>query len=277
MEHPAKPILQILISTMGSEGIERIASLPHPCMDGVEYIVSWQSPRMDSIPESLLCRRDFRIFPTDSRGLGANRRDALSHATAPFLLISDDDLSYEAEDLRRVIDAFRRYPECAFLTFRYKSPDSPREYPEKEFDFRNPPKGYFVTSFEIGINRRTILEAGHGGRELRFDPRFGIGAEFCAGEEDMMLADLMRAGHKGRFLPLDVATHTGPTTGMRRHHDPEYLKCKGAVISYIHPSDWPLRMLLNAWRARNDISIPAYCRHWLRGVKARRRGSRDSK
>lgn len=267
--------LQILISTMGTDGIRRIAATAHPAVEGVEYIVSWQKPDPNAIPEALASRPDFRIFPTGSRGLGANRQDALSHATAPYILISDDDLDYDAADLRRIIRAFDANPEYAYLLFRYDDPEAPRSYPDHEFDMSHAPKNYYYTSFEIGINRRRILLEGNGGKELRFNPRFGVGAEFCAGEENIMVADLQRAGHHGKFIPIRVATHRGPTTGMRRAHEPEFLRCKGAAMAYMFPRTWPLRMLTHALRERHTVGFFRYCSLWLAGIRQLRHPGPD--
>ncbi|MCM1378227.1 MAG: glycosyltransferase [Clostridium sp.] len=264
------PRLQFLISACGG-GIQKIAELSHPVMAGIEYIVSWQQPDMRNIPDALAVRSDFKIFPTDSKGLGANRRDALKYASAPIVVISDDDLSYTSENINAILEAFERNPDYSFLTFKHDGDENECIYPDSEFDFKKPPKGYFPTSFEIAINRECILQKDGSLSALDFNPHFGVNSDFCAGEEDVMLARLQRHGHQGRFIPVSIVRHDGPTTGSYRALDPEFLECKGAVMSYIHPLTWPLRMFTHALRSTRVFNPILYCRLWISGIIRARR------
>lgn len=265
-----KPLLQVLIVAYGPEGIARVAEGEHPRMDGVEYVVAWQrgGASDEAIPSGIALRQDFRIFPSDTSGISANRNEAFRHASAPLLLLSDDDLSYTAIHLQNVMDAFQADPDLAIAAFRYVSPQAPRSYPDHEFNLRQPPKGYFITSFEIAVNRERILRDDPEESLLRFNESFGIGSHFCAGEEDLFVDRILQAGLKGRFFPLDVAIHPGPTTGMRRASDPEFIRTKGAVVSVTHPLSWIPRMCVHALRARKTGIFPAaeYCRHWFAGA-----------
>lgn len=266
------PLLDVLIVAYGADGLERVAAASHPRMTGVRYVVSWQrgdAPEEYTIPATLASRDDFDIFPSGSRGIARNRNEAFRHARAPYLLLSDDDLDYTEENLRNVIDSMEAHPECSLIAFRYTSDDAPRSYPDFSFPLDEAPKGYFVTSFEIALNRRRILELDPEGSLLRMNTAFGIGSRFCAGEEDLLVDELIRAGHSTLFIPLDVASHPGPTTGMRRSADPEFIRCKGAVIGRTRPLSWPLRMLLHA-RRQSGFSPAAYCRLWFSGHREAR-------
>ena len=75
-EPKGAPILQVLIVAYGREGIDSVASLAHPEVEGVEYLVSWQTADcleltvaapeeiQAAIPAALREREDFRIFPS---------------------------------------------------------------------------------------------------------------------------------------------------------------------------------------------------------------------
>lgn len=266
-------LLDVLIVAYGADGLLRVAVAAHPRMPGVRYVVSWQrgdAPDDFNIPEALAGRDDFEIFPSESRGIARNRNAAFRHARAPYLLLSDDDLDYTEENLHNVIDSMQAHPECSLIAFRYTSDDAPRDYPDHSFPLDEAPKGYFVTSFEIALNRRRILQLDPEGTLLRMNEAFGIGGVFCAGEEDLLVDELIRAGHATLFIPLDVAAHPGPTTGMRRSADPEFIRCKGTVVGRTHPLSWPLRMILHA-RRQSDFAPAEYCRLWASGYRDARR------
>lgn len=271
------PAVQILIVTKGKEGIERISSNPHARETDMEYIVSWQDADMENIPENLKTREDFKIYPTDSIGISNNRNAAFRHATAPYIMLADDDLEYTSLHLRNIKKGFLTNPDCSILAFKYASPDFPKDYPDIPFELNGRhPKGYHITSFELGFNLEKIRELKGNLQDLEFNPNFGIGGKFFgSGEEDIVVAKMLRRGHKGRFLPSTIAIHRGPTTGMRDGSKEKFIETKGACLSYIKPYSWMPRMLVHAWRAcrnKGEARIPfgRYCSWWLAGVKKAR-------
>ena len=257
--------LQILITAFGRKGIESIASLPHPAMEGVEYIVSWQYADADpaDIPSALLDRRDFRILPTSTRGLSVNRNLTLKAATAPIAMISDDDVYYTPDNLRDIIKAFDDNPDADCITFRYQGPGYPQATFTGPLDLRRPPKGWSVVSCEIAFRPANVRQRG-----IRFNELFGIGAEFPSGEEEIFLHDIIASGLKAIGLPTVVVIHPGDTTAMRTASTDTFIRTKGAVFSILHPLTWPLRLLAHTRRFSNDFSQRRrYIRAWLRGVK----------
>ena len=245
--------LQVMICTMGSDGIRRVALASHPRVEGVEYLVSWQTDGNDCVPKELE-RPDFRITTSHTRGLSVNRNIALSKATAPLLLISDDDVKYTEEGLRSVIDAFLHYPDKDIITFRYISTSHSKFYPSHSCNLSTPKKGYFVTSFEIAFRRRRVQG------KIWFNENFGIGAPFPSGEEDLFLRDCLDAGLKGMFLPITIVRHDRSTTSDRNLMLPSRPQTKGAVFTRLHPSDWPLRMIIHALRELSLIKISEHTR-----------------
>lgn len=267
----AGALLDVMICTLGHDGIRRVAEGSHPRMKGVRYIVAWQVPDGDEETPEELRRDDFMVAKTPTRGLSRNRNVALSHATAPLLLISDDDVDYTEEGLGRVIDAFDANPDCDILTFRYVSAKAPKYYPDGSCDLSHPAKGYYPTSFEIAMRRESLPP------ELRFDENFGIGATFPSGEEDLFLHDALSHGLRGRFLPTDICRHDGDTTADRLRRSPSLIEAKGAIVPLLYPGSWPLRMLLLAMRSARsgDMPLTTYLKAWLRGRrKARKLGRR---
>lgn len=255
--------LQVLIVAYGRKGIESVATLPHPAVDGLEYIVSWQTAAdAADVPEALASRPDFRVIPSDTRGVALNRNLALDAASAPLALLSDDDVSYTADQLRAVIRAFKEHPEADYISFRYLSSRNPLPQHDRKANLRRPPKGWgiggaFTMAFRLEPIRR------HG---IRFNELFGIGAEFPSGEEDLLLHDILRAGLTAIFLPIDIVRHEDDTTAMRDHATDTFIRTKGAVFSILFPWSWAPRMLVHALRFSPLASERRrYLRAWLAG------------
>lgn len=259
--------LQVLICTFGKEGIRRVCLSAHPAVYGVEYLVSWQLPDGDcAVPEELARRDDFRIVKSATRGLSRNRNIALDAATAPLVLISDDDVCYTAEQLVSVMSESMRRPDADLIAMQYESPVNVKKYLDEETDLRCVPRGcgYYVSSIEICLRPEHFRDAG-----VRFDGRFGIGARFMAGEEQILIDDALRAGLSCRFIPVVICRHDGSTTSDRHLYDPEFICAKGAVVGRIHPFTWPLRMVAHALREAGrgkPVGRFAYVKAWISGV-----------
>lgn len=267
-KHDQNIKLQVLICTLGEAGIKRIVTAKHPYVSGVEYLVSWQLPDGDiEIPEELKQRSDFKVFKNNTRGLSKNRNIALSLASAPYCLISDDDLDYSEDGLLQIIRKFEDDPQLDIATFKYSGSDC-KFYPDFSFDLSKPPKGYFISSVEIAFRRNRIIES-----HIKFNENFGIGAKFPAGEEDIFIYDLLKRRLKGYFFPITIASHEGLTTGTRLADNPALIITKGAVFAHTHRWTWPLRMLVHAWRFRkteNGFSMYSYIKYWLNGAFSKR-------
>ena len=265
----SKTELQVLICTYGADGIERVASAIHPEVEGVEYLISWQTNEDHEIPK-VLERHDFHIMRSTTKGLSVNRNIALAKATAPLLLISDDDVDYTEEGLRAVVDAFHSHTSMDIVTFRYTSSSHTKYYPSSTCDLRTPAKGYFVTSFEIAFRRESVQG------KIWFNENFGIGACFPSGEEEIFIHDCLASGLNGVFEPVTIARHDGTTTCDRNLMLASRPQTKGAVFLRMHPRDWPLRLAIHMlreipmWRKGLVPSPLSYCRNWLLGVKKAR-------
>lgn len=267
--NPGATRMQVLIVAYGKRGIESVAAMNHPRVEGVEYIVSWQYGHDEStIPTELKERSDFRILPSPTSGVATNRNLALNAADAPLVLFSDDDVSYTPQQLESVIKAFEERPDCGFLTFKYHSSEYPREYPPCEMDLAHISKGYYLTGFEMAFRLADIRRHG-----IQFNELFGIAAPFPACEEDLFMHDVLKAGIKARFVPITIVTHEGDTTGMRRQNDPDFIRTIGAVHSIINPLTWPARMIVHTLRRKhlNFKEKLRFCYYWADGVRLLRR------
>ncbi|MCM1453766.1 MAG: glycosyltransferase [bacterium] len=256
--------LEVLTAVYGIDGIHRLAASLRPAVDGVSYLVNIQGVYPGTVLPDELVRPDMRVRFTDSIGVSRNRNELLDRATAPLVLMSDDDLDYTADGLRGVIEAFQNYPEADLLTFRH-SGDDPTfvRFPARSFDLRETPKDYFVTCFDIAIRRNEAT------KELRFDDRFSIGTPFPQGEEDIFMADARRMKLRARYVPLTVSHHPGATTFPRLRATKDYISGKGAVFARTRPYTWPLRMLTHALRECKNPDMPAvtkYVAWWTRGA-----------
>lgn len=219
--------LQILISTFGADGLRRVSEMNLPRLDGVGYIVSCQDPgRTISEPYSILAvRDDVKLFIHSDRGLGLNRSHAMASATAEFVLVADDDLRYDASALCQALAIMESHPGVDIFAFRYSGADN-KLYPPDEHDLSESFKGYNLTSFELGYRLSAVR-----GRGVDFSPLLGVGAPYLtASEENIFTERCLQQGLRGRFFPLTIVEHPGPTTGYRLASNPGTVRSTAAFI-----------------------------------------------
>lgn len=255
--------LQLLIVAYGRKGIESVASLPHPEVEGVEYIVSWQygdDPAV--IPDVLLQRNDFKVYSSNTRGGTRNRNLALQKATAPIVLLSDDDVFYTADQLQDVIETFRKYPDADYINFAYHSDEYPLPRPDYFIDINNYRKWFDIGgAFEMAFRLQAIRS-----HNIRFNELFGIGHEFPCGEENCFLHDVLQSGLKAIYVPKVIVTHPGSTTSMRDGDNTSFIRTKGALFTIIHPYTWLLRLITHTLRFDSSLSGRiGYVKTWLKG------------
>ena len=219
--------LQILICTYGADGLSRVAQMNLPRLDGIGYIVSCQDPD-GAIADSvglLPPRPDVELYIHADRGLGLNRRHAMEHATAEFVLVADDDLSYDADALAEALRIMEAHDDVDIFAFRYSGADN-KLYPPAEHNLATPFKGYNLTSFELAYRLSAVRAAG-----VTFSPLLGVGAPYLsAGEENIFTERCLQRGLRGRFFPLTIVEHPGPTTGYRLASKPGTIRSTAAFI-----------------------------------------------
>lgn len=260
-----KVLLDVMICTYGDDGLARVAGMDLPRVGGVRYVVSCQS-EPKACPAAL-DRDDVMISFNDSRGLSENRNHALSVATAPYGLIADDDLHYTGDRLGEVLKILGSNPDVDIATFRHEGIVG-KVYPDKEWDLKDRYKNYFVNSIEIALRLDRIRSAG-----LRFSRLAGIGAPYLhAGEEELFVHNALRKGLRGRFFPVTVAVHPGPSTGLGSVPTPGVLRARGALIGRMYPVTALLRLPLAAVRSGVPF-FPALLRlyqGWIYGIRHRK-------
>lgn len=107
--------LDVAIITHTPQGIDRVASMRLPHIDGVSYVVSWQDHRDTQVPDSLASRDDVKVIRFDRSGLSLNRNNSFRHCTSDIILCADDDLTYMPEGLTAIMKLFADNPDVAHL------------------------------------------------------------------------------------------------------------------------------------------------------------------
>lgn len=245
------PKLEVLVATFGAAGLRRALAREWPCVEGVRYLVCCQNPDGDellSVAGALHDRGDTVVLFFRDRGLSVNRNHCLEAASAPYLLIMDDDLTLSAEGLRGIMETFDSRPDLDLLTVHADLAFSGRrQLPPPGHDLARPWPWYWAISFEIALRRSSVEKAG-----VRFSTLAGIGAPVLgAGEENLFLHALLKKGLCGEYSGILIGCHDHETTSEREALNPAVVRAKGAVMRITRGS-FPalLRLPLEARRSQ---------------------------
>lgn len=226
------PNLQILISTC-NERLNRVPMCLLPPESGTSYIIVHQlfgddcSESWSAALTQLSARADVKVVQSKSRGLAKSRNIALQNATAPFVLLADDDIEFNPNLASIISGAFAQLPAADAITFRFTN--------EKGFHRKRYPTAitkrsfgnfFKVSSVEVAIRRDALISCG-----VCFDERFGLGAEYPVSEENIFLTDLHKAGKHIYFFPADILMHPDETSGANWNQT--YLRARGALFKRV--------------------------------------------
>jgi glycosyltransferase involved in cell wall biosynthesis len=202
----------------------------------------------------------------DERGLSKSRNRALSLAQGDICLIADDDISLLPEYKERILSEFRANPEADIITFQIRTPDGGffKDNYGTDPHWHTLRSIMRVCSIEIAFRRERVLKSG-----IRFDERFGLGAEFPTGEEAIFLADAIRAGLRVRYVPVPIVVHGRESSGAAFARNPRLIKAKGAMFLRLF-GVWsmPISLLFAAMKyKRSEMSFFYFVRCMLNGMR----------
>lgn len=255
--------LEILVSTHGENGLKRCADNNWPSAKGIAYIVSCQySDTKPPIPATLANRDDIKIIFTTSHGLSENRNNCLDSALADYILIADNDTDFYADALYSIIETFDANSELDIITMRYEDANHrlKKTYPADGHDISKRFKGYYVSSIEIALRRRSVSNA-----SLRFSKLAGIGApRLNQGEEQIFIFNALRRGLHGRHIAKVVACHADDSTG-RRNFGPAALRSRGVLTIKERCIIGWVAIIARAWKIRSHVPFFKALRYMTSG------------
>lgn len=206
-----------------------------------------------------------KVFDYAETGLSKSRNRALHHATADIVVIADDDVRHPPHAQAAVARAFAAHPRADIITFQAQTPAGApfKKYPSRAR--RHTARSLMrVSSWEIALRAASIRAAG-----LRFDERFGLGAEFPTGEENIFLIDALRRGLNLRYEPQVIAVHPAESSGAD-FSTADAVRAKGAAHQRMFGAAfWPVALAFAGKKYRRSaFSCARFYRHMLDGGAA---------
>lgn len=159
------------------------------------------------------------------RGLSKSRNLALQRASAPYVVLADDDLEYVDGYESVISQAFEEHPQADIITFQVEGIEKVfKKYSRKgkKISFLS---SMHISSVEIAVRLESIKKAG-----IQFNEMFGAGAKYCMGEENIFLFQCLKAGLHIVYVPKKIASlHIGESTWFEGFNQ-KYFYDRGATF-----------------------------------------------
>jgi glycosyltransferase involved in cell wall biosynthesis len=235
----SNPLLTFGYSTLA----DRVKNIRFPeKSDDREFIVLVQNPQESSYVFDL---PGSKLVELKSRGVAKSRNAALKYASGKYLIFGDDDITFDESGIAELVSYFESHPECSILLAQTsdESGELRKTYPKRtqKLSRLNSAK---AATYEMMVRLDSIRGAG-----ISFDEYFGAGADNYLGDEYIFIADALKKGLKGHFLPVRVAIHPKDSSGSL-WGTPKDLSARAAVFGRVFGARAPLFRALFLLKSR---------------------------
>lgn len=160
-----------------------------------------------------------RWYDFQEYGVGLNRNNALLRSDADICLLADDDVLYEKDYDKIVLDAFDKNPKADVILFNiYSSDGSKRSNAEKNIRVKIHNCGKYG-GVRIAFRRMSVIK-----NAITFNQLFGGGCMFSAGEDVIFVKTCIEKGLKVVAVPECILrlTDNRPSTWFTGHNQKFY-------------------------------------------------------
>ena len=223
--------------------INRFKNISYPdSHENREVIVLVQNPKKESFnPVS----PDKKIIELPNVGVAKSRNAALENAQGKYLIFADDDIIFDENGIKQLLEYFEAHPECAIIMAH--TSDETGEL-RKSYQARAQRLTRFnsakAATYEMMVRVDAIRAA-----DVHFDENFGAGANNYLGDEYIFIADALKKGLKGMYLPIRVAIHPKESSGSAWGSEKD-LKARAAVFTRVFGITAPIFRTLFLLKSR---------------------------
>lgn len=207
-----------------------------------------------------------RYFAMAERGVGLSRNTSLHRAEADIILFADEDIVYEADYEKKVLEEFEKHPEADMLLFNVQAVPGRETYHTDAFGrVRWYNCGRYPT-YSFAVKRELVHKY-----NITFSLLFGGGARYSNGEDSLFIRDCLKKGMKVYKVPVTIGGEKERPSTWFQGYNTKFFFDRGVLYSHLY--GWldrlmALRFLL-AHKAEmcQQISMKKAYRIMCQGIK----------
>ena len=171
---------------------------------------------------------NFRIYSYNEKGLSNSRNRGLENAKGDIILLCDDDVIYDKDYEKIILNEFEKNPKADIIVFNIESPN--RNIKENSRNKRiRIYNALRYTSARIAFKMQSIKNA-----NIKFNTTFGAGAKYSHGEDTLFLVDALRNKLKIYSSKKYIGTVHQKESTWFKGHDEKFFYDKGAIFTAVN-------------------------------------------
>ena len=223
-------------------------------LDSFTNLVVVQNPNSEILPATPSGVTRIEIT---SKGVAKSRNAVIDNTNSEYLLFGDDDIEFKEESINSAITYLESHKKVSILLLQAVDEMGAlrKRYPKSAHPLKLTNSAKAAT-YEMIIRVKDIKKL-----SIRFDEEFGAGAKNYLGDEYIFIADALRAGLSGVFLPIVIAIHPTDSSGSF-HNTKEDAIVRSRIFSRVFGAMAPVMRLLfllkppsKKFGLRNSISF----------------------
>lgn len=242
--------LQVCLSTRNLKNNDEVVKLIKKMNIKSNYLIINQS-------ENFSVDNDF-VINKNEKGLSKSRNCVIDNATKDIIILADDDVMYNDDYKKVIIDAYNKYYNADIICFYVESTNKKRKTKRMKTGKVNVIKSMRIVSFEITFKKDVILK-----NNLKFNEKFGAGTKINRGEEQIFLCDALRKGLKVLFVNKKIGEVSQNESTWFTKMDKEFFIVQGKVLRKMSPKFYKILIFQYAIRKyflyRKNISFKNAC------------------
>lgn len=200
------------------------------------------------------------IIDKKEKGLSKSRNEAIKNVKTDIILLADDDISYNTNYNKILINAYNKYEKADIICFYVESQNKKRKIKKMHTGKVGYIRAMKIASFEISFKKSSIIN-----HNLKFDENYGAGTRINRGEEQIFLYEALKQGLKIVFVNQKIGEVRQENSTWFSNYNKEFFRIQGQVFKRMLPKFYIILIVQYAIRKyflyHNTISLKEaiYC------------------
>lgn len=217
--------LEVLVSTMGiNTDIENKKLIDKMQITGRSLTISQTNKESKGYGKN-------RIIYSKEKGLSKSRNLAIDNADADIILLADDDVIYNKDYEKIIIDEYQKNPNADMIAFYVKSRNPERKVRKLKTGKIKWIKIFKISSFQLSFKLYSI-------KDLKFDENFGAGTRNFCGEETIFLGDCLKKGLNLMYIDKEIGEVEQKESTWYRGINKDFFKVEKKCFKRIFSNCW---------------------------------------
>ena len=173
--------------------------------------------------------KNFNIYSYDELGTSNSRNRGLEQINEDIILLCDDDVVYNKDYEKIVLNEFEKNTKADVIIFNYESPNRKKRIIKKRKRLHIYNSLNYAT-YNIAFRKNSILS-----NNIKFNPSFGPGAKYNNGSDTLFIRDLFKNKLKVYSSPMYLGTVYNKKSTWFKGYNEKFFFNKGALFTAINP------------------------------------------